>query len=152
MYIDVEQRNPILKVYNKKDEVFNVDENGIIMPNNPEYPAYIRVANGNISAQNKNGDTAKNTLHNVLLLSQHINNIPFMDTLIEQLFVSDNSDIILIPNRGNVDILFGKIANMKNKIKKIEDFYSTIPSFNASGKYGVLDARFRDQIICINKY
>ncbi len=59
---------------------------------------------------------------------------------------------MLIPNRGNVDIVFGKIANMEEKIRKIEEFYTAIPSFNATGKYGTLDARFRGQIICIKKY
>ncbi len=147
MYIDVEQRNPALKVYNKKDEVFNVDEDGVIMPNNTEYPAYIRVANGNISTQNINGDTAKNILNNVFLLSKYISEIPFMDTLIEQLYVNDNGNIVLIPNRGNVDIVFGKIANMEDKIRKIEEFYTAIPSFNATGKYTRARYHFADAVI-----
>ncbi|MDR2557004.1 MAG: hypothetical protein LBC49_04745 [Bacteroidales bacterium] len=151
IYFDIEQRSPAIKVYNIYGEIFNVDQDGIIMPNNPNYPTYIRITNGNITTRHRNGDTAKNILHNVLLLSQHLSTDTVMDALIEQLYVSEKNNIILVPKTGNVTITFGKIEEMEKKVKKIKDFYAYLPSLNADGRYSVLDARFRDQIIGVNK-
>jgi cell division protein FtsQ len=151
IYLDIQQRNPILKVYNMYGEIFNVDENGIIMPNNSEYPAHIRVANGNIAARYKNGDTAKNTLHNIFVLSQYLSTDTITDALVEQLYINAKNNIILVPKIGNVTITFGRITDMEQKIKKIKDFYAAVPSFNKSGKYSILDARFKNQIIGIWK-
>ncbi|MDR1974298.1 MAG: hypothetical protein LBQ31_06445 [Bacteroidales bacterium] len=151
IYLDIEQRQPVLKVYNKNNEVFNIDKDGIIMPNNPKYPAYIRVANGNISAKYHDGDTAKNILHSIFMLSRNISADTVMDALIEQIYVNEKNNIILIPKVGDVAIIFGKATNMKEKIKKIKDFYTAIPSFNSERRYKVLDARFRDQIVGIKK-
>jgi cell division protein FtsQ len=149
IYLDIEQRNPVIKVYNIYGEIFNVDQNGIIMPNNPEYPAHIRIANGKITARHRNGDTAKNILHNVFLLSQHLSTDTVTDVLVEQLYVNEKNNIIIIPRIGNIPIIFGKITDMENKTKKIKDFYVAMPSFNADGKYSTLDARFKNQIVGI---
>lgn len=149
VYIDIEQRNPVIKIYNKYGEIFNVDEDGIIMPNNSKYPAYIRIANGNIATRYRNGDTVKNVLHNLFLLSQHLRTDTVTDALIEQLYVNAKNNIILVPKVGNVTITFGKITDMEQKVKKIKDFYTALPSFNADGKYSALDARFKNQIIGI---
>jgi cell division protein FtsQ len=151
VYLDIEQRNPAIKIYNMYGEIFNIDEDGIIMPNNPEYPAHIRIANGKIAARHRNGDTAKNMLHNILLLSKYLSTDTVTDALIEQLYVNTKNNIILVPKVGDITIVFGKITDMEKKAKKIKDFYTAVPSFNDAGKYSMLDARFGNQIIGILK-
>ncbi|MDR0619275.1 MAG: hypothetical protein LBG17_05200 [Bacteroidales bacterium] len=151
IYLDIEQRNPAVKIYNMYGEIFNIDNEGIIMPNNPEYPAHIRIANGKIAARHHNGDTAKNILHNIFLLSEHLSEDTVTDALVEQLYVNSKNNIILVPKIGEIAIVFGKITDMKKKTKKIKDFYTAVPSFNADGKYRLLDARFENQIIGILK-
>ena len=46
--VDVQQRKPLIRIFNKKGESFYLDEGGVIMPLSFSYTARVVVANGNI--------------------------------------------------------------------------------------------------------
>ena len=81
-------------------ESYYIDENGDIMPTTSSFTAYLPLATGYITHS-----YAKIATISDGRLSE---NNPFWDAQIEQIYVTENNEIELIPRIGDNLILFGK--------------------------------------------
>jgi len=162
IYVDVKQREPILRIINNKYETFYIDGSGRLLPPNPFYPARVLVANGNISHSyiaNRNfrieipmmGDTlgpADTLLLDLYKLALYINRDKFMKAEIDQIFVTPSREIELVPKVGNQVIMLGRVDNLDEKFKKLLAFYKKGLNIIGWNKYNYINIKYKNQVVC----
>ncbi len=159
--IEVEQRVPIVRIIDKSLQQYFIDEEGIVLPDRIKQIAHVLVANGNIPDYNlKTGksifktqkDTIykKNILSDIFMVAKYIAANEFWKAQIEQIYVNEKRELILIPRVGNQVIIFGKAEEIEEKFIKLKSIYY---AFNQIGwdKYKILNLKYKNQIVCIKR-
>ena len=161
--VNVKQRNPIVRVMNIMNISYYIDEKGAMMPLSDRYAARVPIANGFILnpyisryyrdvTKISPGDTInKAVLRDVYLLTKYINSNDFLKALIEQIYVTENYDFVLIPKLGPSSIMLGTIENHEEKLKKLWILYKKALPLGGWDKYASIDLQFKNQVVCTKK-
>jgi cell division protein FtsQ len=158
--INVQQRTPILRVFNAGGQSFYLDDKSVMMPS--AKPARVLVANGNIHdiyipsrklfiTENLKKDSiniVKQLINRLFILGQYISKDDFLKAFIQQIYVNDKEEFELIPLVGNYTIVLGDIDNMKEKFENLKIFYSKGLLNMGWDKYKTINLKFKNQIIC----
>ncbi len=138
--IYIQQRLPILRVMpGDGTSSYYIDLNGHSMPGGG-HAAHLPVATGHISR-----DMAQKELHQFALL---LRDDDFWSKQVEQINVTSEGDIELVPRVGNHILFLGKPVNIKNKLSRIRTFYDKALSQVGWNKYSRISVEFDNQIIC----
>lgn len=161
--IRVEQRQPLLRVFNRDNVSYYIDVNGGIMPLSGNFSAHTLVASGNISEpfdlwrirSLKTVDTDSMTkkqriIFDLFELAQFITGDDFWNAQIEQIYVNENAEFELIPRVGGQVVLLGSLDEYKYKFEKLRALYRT---FNQIGwnNYSKINLKYKNQIICTKR-
>jgi cell division protein FtsQ len=155
--VNVKQRQPIARVFNRNGYSVYVDENGKTMQVSEYYTARVMVVNGFVNI--KSGEEMKliqgndslmelTLLDEIFELTTYIRNDEFLKAQIEQIYVEKNQEIVLIPKVGNQEIIFGKAENIKTKFDKLILFYKEGINPNNLNLYKTINLKFDNQIVC----
>ena len=161
--VEIDQRNPIVRVVNKRGQSYYIDQEGTIMQLSSKYSSHVLIANGNIVEHyevnrtreiycDNNEKWAKNHLMcDLYELSKFIYEDDFWRAQIEQIYVNDESEFDLIPRVGAHIIYFGGIENYKTKFRNLRAFY--LQGLNNVGwnKYEKISLKFDNQVICTKR-
>jgi cell division protein FtsQ len=161
MFIDIRQREPLLRIINRKYESFYLDESGALLPVNPDFSARVLVANGVIDdSYIKNPNYRVNILSlsdsvfydslltNLYRLTMYITHDKFLKAQIAQIYVNEFSEFELIPRVGNHVILLGKADDLEEKFKRLYAFYRFGLNKIGWNKYNVINIKYRNQVVC----
>jgi cell division protein FtsQ len=161
LVIEVEQRTPVIRIIDSQYQQYFIDELGCIIPDRIEQVAHVLVANGNIpSIEIKNRQNIKSILadssrqstivRDLYEVARFINSSEFWKAQIQQIYVNEKGEIVLIPMVGNHIILFGDGTNIKEKFVKLRSMYQV---FNQIGwnQYKIINLKYNKQIICIKQ-
>jgi cell division protein FtsQ len=166
LHIDVKQRNPLVRIINKNDESFYIDNRGKFMPLSEKYTDPVMVANGYISegfAQKQvnvlegnmtsTNDSASSlrVIDQVYLLASHLAKDSLWNAMFEQIYVNAEGEIELIARIGNQVILFGDFQNADDKLDRLKTLYTN--GFPATGwdNYDLINLKFKGQVVCRKK-
>lgn len=160
--VRVEQRRPILRVYTALGDGFYLDEEGWLMPISNNYTARVPVASGHILdsydlIQRYNVSRLDDTLASVTLLDDlfdlimHVRADPFWNEQIDQVRISPEHDIILVPLVGQHHIILGSTEHMEGKFNKLREFYAQGLPRVGWDKYSTINLKYKDQVICTKK-
>ena len=141
LYIKVKQRKPILRVIAQKQ--FYVDEEGKMMPLSKKYTARVVVATGNVSPS-----FACEQLYPFVM---NVKKNDFWDAMIEQIVVTQDNEVILIPKVGNFRIRLGDLENVDQKMEKLFLFLREGIALKGWNKYKEINLEYRNQIVCVKK-
>jgi cell division protein FtsQ len=159
--INITQRKPIVRIINKSNQAFYIDNLGVKMPINTKYPANVVIATGNINALyslfspadlNQRSDTLNliqdSILYGIYKVANYINKNNFFKAQIEQIYVNEYAEIELIPKLGEQIIIFGKAENIEEKFNKLLIIYKE--AFNKLGwdKYRFINLTYENQVVC----
>lgn len=163
--VDVLQRKPILRIITKNDDSYYIDDAGKLMPLSDKYTARVLVASGNIdepfstnymySMEDIATDTvlnSKSILNDLFDIAMYIQTDEFWKSQIQQLYVSEEKEIEMVPLVGNQKIIFGDATDIELKFKKLYTFYHQ--GLNTTGwwdKYSIINLKFKNQIVCTKK-
>ncbi|NVN96185.1 MAG: hypothetical protein HXX18_13000 [Bacteroidetes bacterium] len=162
--INITQRKPIVRIINKLNQHFYLDDLGVKMPINNKYPANIVIATGNINASyslfspenfDQRNDTLNlkkdSVLYNIYKVTNYINKNAFFRAQIEQIYINEEKEIELIPKLGEQIIIFGNAENVEVKFNKLLIIYKE--AFNKLGwdKYKLINLTFENQVVCTKK-
>jgi cell division protein FtsQ len=148
LHIEVEQRMPILHVINMFGDHYYIDEDGLKMPVSPIYTPHVPVATGVISEAFDNTDSIETfVLKGLVKIATYVDKDAFWKAQIEQIFVNNEAELVLVPKFGNHTILFGKVTDMEMKFEKLLVFYREALNRVGWNKYKVLDVRFDNQVV-----
>jgi len=163
--VTVTQRKPIVRIFNANGDSYYMDEVGKLMPLSDKYTAKVLVANGKIwesygkyykrTMEEIVRDSAVRTntmLDEIYAMATYIDANDFWRSQVQQIFVNEDKDMELVPMVGDQKIIFGDTANMDEKFKKLQIFYSQ--GLNKTGwwnKYSTINLKFKNQIVCTKK-
>ena len=163
LFIQVTQRNPILRVITYDHTSFYIDEDGHLMPFSTKYISRVPVATGNINADLEmfppDFDAKRSNckfpneriIHNLFNFSTIIYNDPFWNKNVQQLVIKNENQLIIIPEVGNFIINFGSPENIKNKLKYLEIMYRNVLPKVGWNKYSEINLSYKNQIVCTKK-
>jgi len=162
--VDVDQRNPIVRVINRKNQSYYIDDDGTKMSLSRKYSSHVLVANGHIVehfeinktnvsvCENKEENPKKNyVVCDLFVLSKFIYDDEFWRSQIEQIYVNEANEFELIPRVGAHLILFGSIDNYERKFRNLKIFYEQGLNNIGWNKYEKINLKFDNQIVCTKK-
>lgn len=162
LHIVVEQRTPILKIINTRQQTFQLDENGVEMPVNPDYKARLRVASGYIPLVPRYGsdvtqlsDTSSRVLLKKLFdIHAYLSEDPLWDALFEQIYVNRNFEIDLVPKVGAQIVELGTVkdrADLEQKLFRLRLFYENAMKGQDWQRYSTLNLRYKNQVVATRR-
>lgn len=150
VHIEIQQRQPVLRVVNANDQDFYIDMNGLKMPVSSNFTANVLVANGKIMEYfSGKVDTlitgiAKDLYKTALYVKQDT----LWEAQIEQVFVNDKNDIELIPRVGNQRIILGTADSLDVKMRNLLAFYKQAMPKVGWDTYKTINIKYTNQIVC----
>ncbi len=163
--INVTQRTPVLRIFNKDGESYYIDSQTKLMPLNDNYSARVIIASGEIFEpfarryQYSINQIKKNKLFSEVSLlddiydvSKYINQDSVLIQLIHQINVNSDKELELFPAIGNHKIIFGNAQNIAEKFNKLKLFY--IEGLNKSDswtKYSTINLKYKNLVVCTKK-
>jgi cell division protein FtsQ len=129
-----------------------LDEHSLKMPISQAFTAHVPVATGNIYEAYKTRDSMHSQVGVELnKIATYVDKEAFWKAQIEQIFVTAESEFVLVPKVGNHTILLGTAENMEAKFEKLMVFYKEGLPRVGWDKYTTINLKFKDQIVCTKK-
>ncbi len=148
MQVKILQRSPILRVFNSTGKSYYVAKNGYKIPVNEAYTARVLAANGNIAENLTDSAFVKSSiLKDCYKIAAFCSANEFWNAQIEQLYVDNYNDIILIPKVGNHTIVVGSAENIEEKFERLKVFYTKGLNKIGWDKYKLINLKYKDQIV-----
>lgn len=162
--VEIEQRNPIVRVIDKNGVNFYIDEQGYIMPVSSKFTARVPIANGNLSV---NWDKLKNKYLGKLMLTSdsleasqvanlyqlmaYIHNDTFWQKQIQQVYLNKDAEVEIIPRVGAHIILLGDMHNFEKKFRNLKAVYDKAFRKIGWNQYRTINLKFENQVICTKR-
>lgn len=151
--IDVEQRQPILRVMDKIGAQYYLDGDGARVPLSKHFAARTLVATGNIPPHTPEFLKKKNhPMKDLFELTNFILADPFWKALFEQVYVNNRDEFVLVPKVGDQSVILGKWdSDVEDKFRRLKIFYEEGMSREGWQQYHSIDLRYRGQVVCERK-
>ena len=143
IYLNIYQREPILRVFSDSGEDFYVDKDREVLPVSINFAVHVPVATGEIDEE-----FAQNELFDFVsyLKSQSV-----WEAWIDQIVVKSNRDVLLIPKAGDFKIVFGQLEQLNEKFSRLELFMEKGLSVVGWNRYSEISLKFDNQIVCTRR-
>ena len=149
VFVEVKQRQPILRILNAGGQDYYVDSDGLKMPVSPNFTANVLVATGNIlEGFNGRVDTLMtNVAKDLYKTAMYVKKDTLWDAQIEQLHINDKSDIEMIPRVGNQRIVLGNAKDIDIKMNNLLAFYKQAMPKVGWNAYRSINLKYVNQIV-----
>jgi cell division protein FtsQ len=149
--VQITQRQPILRLINRFDQDFYVDQHGLKIPLSANFTARVPVANGFIDELFAG---RVDTLHTPLArdlfkTAGYISKDSLWNAQIAQLYVNQNHEIELVPRVGNQRILLGNADSLDTKFHNLLVFYKKALPQVGWDAYRVINVKYANQVVGI---
>lgn len=161
LHARVQQRVPVVRVFNQDGNSFYIDREGWTMPISTNYTARVLVVTGHL-----NEPGAIHGVYSVYVndsleqrfrsddihrLAMFISADPFWNALIDQVVVTAEGEFELIPRVGAQRVLLGDGSELAQRFEKLRIFYENgIPKADWR-RYARIDLRYADQVVCTKR-
>jgi cell division protein FtsQ len=147
--VEISQRQPILRIMNRFDQDFYVDQHGLKIPLSANFTARVIVANGYIDELFAN---VVDTMHTPLAMelfktANYIRKDSLWDAQIAELYVNKDHEIELIPRVGNNRILLGNADSLAAKFGNLLAFYKKALPVAGWDAYKMINIKYANQVI-----
>lgn len=140
-HVEITQRKPVLRVMS--GEGYYVDEDGKIMPLSGKYTSRVIVVTGSVSRK-----FACNGLYSFVM---KIRDDHFWNALFEQIVVTKNDDIALVPKVGQFRIVIGDLTDVDRKMENLRLFLRKGVALRGWNVYKEINLKFENQIVCVKR-
>ncbi len=158
LVINVKERAPVLRIFNKKHKGFYIDNTGKIFPLSGNYTPRVLIANGYFDVPYRKGhpdvfdSVYKDTpLADLFVLTQLIRKNNFLNAQISQMYVNSKGEFDMIPELGNHLIRLGTPDDAEQKLEKLELFYKKALIKEGWDKYEIINLKYKNQVVCEKK-
>lgn len=157
--LNVKPRKAIIRIFDNKGINQYLGEGGVLMETSSRHTQRIIVASGHIkhlSKEQKSKVLRKEMelpeiYTQLYTLAQIIHEDEFLESLIDQIYVTKNKELELTPKLGVKKIYLGKAINMEEKLANLKVFYIDGNKKIDWQKYKSISIKFRNQIVCSKK-
>jgi len=156
---EVEQREPLVRVFNMAGKAFMIDTKGEIMPVPESHSLNLVCAGGrididpdtligvNVQSFGNTHNKSLSALNSVFNVAGIIASDEHFSDLISQIYVNEKYDIELIPTIGDFVIFFGQADNHEEKMQKLYIIYTRILPYRDLSIYKHIDISIKNQLI-----
>jgi cell division protein FtsQ len=150
VHVEIKQRLPILRIINRANVQFYVDENGLKMPLSENFTANVLVANGLIDEDFSGKVETLNTklAKDLYRMAQFIKADTLWDNQIEQIYVDTKGDIEMVPRVGDHKIIFGDADSLQTKFRNLLIFYKKAMPKVGWDTYKTINLKYANQVVC----
>jgi cell division protein FtsQ len=150
VHVEIKQRLPILRIINRANVQFYIDENGLKMPLSENFTANVLVANGLIDEDFSGKVESLNTklAKDLYRMAQFIKADTLWDNQIEQLYVDTKGDIEVVPRVGDHKIILGDADSLQTKFRNLLIFYKKAMPKVGWGTYKTINLKYANQVVC----
>jgi cell division protein FtsQ len=149
LHIEVDQREPVLRILDNHGGNYYIDGEGRKMPPSKHFTARVLVATGNVSNYVEQFQKKKrSTLKDLFTLTQTILADDFWRAFVQQIHVSNANEFILIPLVGDQKIILGSVRRLDDKLKRLRIFYQNAMPYEGWKKYSTINLKYNGQIVC----
>ena len=151
--VEISQRQPIMRVVNKFDQDFYIDQHGLKIPLSQNFTAKVLVATGNIDELFSNRVDSLHTdiAKDLYKTADFIRKDSLWSAQIVQVFVNENHEMELIPRVGNQRILLGNADSLKTKFANLLVFYKQALPKVGEDVYKIINIKYANQVIGVKK-
>jgi cell division protein FtsQ len=151
IHVEISQRQPIMRVLNRFDQDFYIDQHGLKIPLSANFTAKVLVATGYIDEMFANRvDSLHNDLTKDLFrTADFIRKDSLWSAQIVQVYVNDKHEIELIPRVGNHRILLGNADSLKTKFDNLLVFYKQALPKVGQDAYKIINIKYANQVVGI---
>lgn len=154
MHVRVQQRIPVLRIVGLHDNYY-IDEHGRLMPLSNNYTARTLVASGNISDGFRKtwnvllqSDKDSSSLKDIFLITMAIRKNEFLNSLLEQVYVNNKQQYVLVSKIGPAVIEFGSIEQYEQKLQNLQAFYKSQKVRENWHLYDKISLKYSNQVVC----
>ena len=149
IHVRIEQREPVLRVMDGSGSNYYLDINGAKMPPSRNFAARVMVATGNLPPYSPDFLVKKKSpLKDLFQLNQAIAADDFLNSLIQQIHLTEGGDFVLVPLIGDQKIIVGGIKNLENKFWRLKNFYKEAMVREGFQRYETINLKYRGQVVC----
>jgi cell division protein FtsQ len=151
IWIEISQRQPVLRIMNQFDQDFYIDQHGLKMPLSENFTANVLAANGFIDEPfGGKVDTLRSALvKEIFKTSEFIRKDSLWSAQIAQIYINQNHEIELIPRVGNQRILLGDADSLEAKFHNLKVFYKQALPQVGWDAYKMINIKYANQVIGI---
>lgn len=149
LFIRIEQEKPLVRIINKENQSFYINEQGLKMRLSELHTARVLVATGHIEEKDYDGDSLKTqTAQNLYLVAKYLNERPFFKSLAGQFTVEANGDIVMITKaEERHDVIIGDAERLDEKFDLLEQFYTKVLNAQGWDKYRTINLKYKNQVV-----
>ena len=144
-------REPVGRLYSTDGLSYYLDRTGAVFMANASQPVRTIIVSGHLPVTDTShiGNSALiRDLHTLLTIAR---TEPFYNALIEQVVVRNDGEYLILPKVGTEKILIGTMDNVQGKLLKMREFYKKEMTKGNWGQYEIIDLRYKNQVIAVNK-
>lgn len=156
LVINIQEKRPFLRVFNRQGKSFYLDDEGKPFPLSDRYAYHTLVASGyiDIAIDQPGGLPGENGKQQILIdlhrLTSAIKQSEFLSAQVSQIYLNSKGEYDLVPELGDHIIKLGTLEDLDDKLMRLELWYRK--SFVASGdRYSTVSLKFRNQVVCTKK-
>jgi len=161
LHVEVRQKTPFVRVFNRFGQGYYLDREGNIIPLSRSFSPFVLVASGFIAEPFIIGQTlniyevkhdsllrSQQTIYDVYKLAEFITGDKFWNSQIEQIYVNNQFEFELIPRVGSNIIELGRAVDLEEKFENLKILYEQ--GFNKLGwnQYGKISLKYKNQVVC----
>lgn len=137
--IEIWQKNPLVRVLDARGTDYYIDSDGFKIENIDNFVSYLPLVTGFVDYE-----YIRKELFGFL---KYISDNKFWSSQINQIYVKENKDIILVPRVGYNTIMLGQVTEYETKLDKVLTFYEKGLSVVGWNKYKNINVEFEGQVI-----
>lgn len=147
--VEISQRQPILRILNRNNQDYYVDEHGLKIPLSQNFTAMVLVANGFIEEPfGGQVDTLHTSLAKAIYkTADYIRKDSLWAAQIAEIYVNQQQEIELIPRVGSQRILLGDADSLDNKFRNLYIFYKKALPQAGWGTYKAINIKYANQVV-----
>jgi cell division protein FtsQ len=158
--IQVKQRKPIARIFNRMGESYYLDEEGYTMELSNLATTKLPVFTGEIPdgiraesvALNFPDSSAQKTpLDEIYQFTQIVARDTFWSAQIEHVYVNAAYEFEIIPRVGEQRVNVGYIYNLDTKLKKLRAFYEHAVHTDDLERFSTIKAQYDGQVVCVKR-
>ncbi len=142
LHVRIEQREPIMRVFTPTASYY-MDANAFRINAQRDMHARVVVVNGNVGAILDSQE--------LIDLAKYINDNKFWRAQIEQIYVTNSLEYILIPRVGDHIIEFGNAERLREKFDLLYALYTKGWDKREWNNYKKVSVKYKGQIVCTKR-
>jgi len=151
LQIKIAEREPVARIFTSSGASFYIDSSLARLPLSNKFSARLPVFTGFPSDAKVLKKSDSSLLDGIKTVSEYINSHPFWMAQIDQVNITSEGGFELTPKLGSQLIRFGNADNCGEKFNKLLAFYEQVQTRIGWNKYSVIDVRFKNQVVGVNR-